>query len=333
MSLSDLQIRSGTVLVFAENSSMGQMVRWRDGCRWSASRLQGPFLLYREVEASNSNASSASAEPERDVRFVNTVVRGKTKFVTNGMAKRTLTLTGSDGNRYRVISYFYPSDVGHLYGDAVPADKTPNLATPSQLPEFARFTNKVIVPAYTMPDLSNNAFEPIYICIFIFIVVLSSSSTSSRQVMDSPRNQRVQSHARVNDQRPLYHHHQQQRPTPYPSPHQPSYNNYNNSSDSNKQTETRIMHSTIPIFQIQQRNPQSASSANLSESHESCSRTKNLSATASSSSLASSSSSSCSCGGLGIRKAADYFRSDPFWTEFPVTLAPIKEKKMNGAEL
>ncbi|KAJ3286813.1 hypothetical protein HDU79_006180, partial [Rhizoclosmatium sp. JEL0117] len=159
MSLSDLTIRSGTVLVFAENSAMGQMVRWRDGCRWSASRLQGPFLLYREVEASSNTSSS---EPERDVRFVNTVVRGKTKFVANGMAKRTLTLTGSDGNRYRVISYFYPADVAHLYGDPVVtvSEKVQMLSTPSRMPEFARFVGKTgPLPSFTMPDLSYQALR------------------------------------------------------------------------------------------------------------------------------------------------------------------------------
>ncbi|KAI8619762.1 hypothetical protein BC830DRAFT_709187 [Chytriomyces sp. MP71] len=43
----DMQIRSGTVIVFAEISS--QMKRWRDGERWSPSRAHGPFLLYRYV--------------------------------------------------------------------------------------------------------------------------------------------------------------------------------------------------------------------------------------------------------------------------------------------
>ncbi|KAJ3100515.1 hypothetical protein HK100_004697 [Physocladia obscura] len=173
MSLSDLQIRSGTVLVFAENSSMGQMVRWRDGCRWSASRLQGPFLLYREVETSSTSCHSRlQLDRENDPpRFINTVVRGKTRFVINGLAKRTLTLSGSDGNRYRVISYFYPLEVGHLYGDPVVAsssscvtdkgdiDSIGRLSCPSSLRQFSRFLGVVCVPTFTMPDLSYTALS------------------------------------------------------------------------------------------------------------------------------------------------------------------------------
>ncbi|KAJ3089170.1 hypothetical protein HK100_007836 [Physocladia obscura] len=155
------------VLVFAENSSMGQMVRWRDGCRWSASRLQGPFLLYREVETSTTSSNSPPDRENDPPRFINTVVRGKTRFVINGLAKRTLTLSGSDGNRYRVISYFYPSDVGHLYGDpVVPSsfassvtDKidigsSGRLSCPSSLPQFSQLLGAVCVPQLAMPDLS-----------------------------------------------------------------------------------------------------------------------------------------------------------------------------------
>ncbi|KAJ3243179.1 hypothetical protein HDU77_010513, partial [Chytriomyces hyalinus] len=62
----------------------------------------------------------ASTEAEQCTRFRNTVLRPQTRFVPNGLAKRTITLTGSNGLRYRVISYFYPPSVAHLYGDPVP---------------------------------------------------------------------------------------------------------------------------------------------------------------------------------------------------------------------
>ncbi|KAJ3253203.1 hypothetical protein HDU77_004693 [Chytriomyces hyalinus] len=86
--LSQVNIRSGTVLVFAENTHHSMMVRWR----------------------------------------------------------------GSDSKRYRVISYFYPSDVAHLYGDppeasivlrhaSDPKVVPPNvsLCTPAQIPSIRRF--------------------------------------------------------------------------------------------------------------------------------------------------------------------------------------------------
>ncbi|TPX68835.1 hypothetical protein CcCBS67573_g07029 [Chytriomyces confervae] len=136
-SLSHLRIRSGTCLVFGDDQSKhadgkGHTARWRDGGRWSRSRLQGPFLLYREVESTKNCAPAedtyskflltvASTEAEQCTRFRNTVLRPQTRFVPNGLAKRTITLTGSNGLRYRVISYFYPPSVAHLYGDPVPA--------------------------------------------------------------------------------------------------------------------------------------------------------------------------------------------------------------------
>ncbi|KAI8841792.1 Gti1/Pac2 family-domain-containing protein [Chytriomyces cf. hyalinus JEL632] len=134
--LSHLRIRSGTCLVFGDDYSKhgdgrGHTARWRDGGRWSRSRLQGPFLLYREVEPTKTNVPSedtyskflqtvASTEPEQCTRFRNTVLRPQTRFVPNGLAKRTITLTGSDGQRYRVISYFHPANVAHFYGDQDP---------------------------------------------------------------------------------------------------------------------------------------------------------------------------------------------------------------------
>ncbi|TPX56705.1 hypothetical protein CcCBS67573_g09325 [Chytriomyces confervae] len=133
LDLSHVNIRSGTVLVFAENNHHSMMVRWRDGERWSPSRIHGQFLLYRTTGA-----------------------RPNTRLVPNGFAKRTITLTGSDSKRYRVISYFYPSDVAHLYGDPPeasivarhPSDPRvvpPNvsLCTPAQIPSIKRFLARV----------------------------------------------------------------------------------------------------------------------------------------------------------------------------------------------
>ncbi|KAI8843178.1 Gti1/Pac2 family-domain-containing protein [Chytriomyces cf. hyalinus JEL632] len=153
-SLSHLRIRSGTCLVFGDDQSKhadgkGHTARWRDGGRWSRSRLQGPFLLYREVESTKNCAPAedtyskflltvASTETEQCTRFRNTVLRPQTRFVPNGLAKRTITLTGSNGLRYRVISYFYPPSVAHLYGDPVPVG-TSLLMRPGDFSELKPF--------------------------------------------------------------------------------------------------------------------------------------------------------------------------------------------------
>ncbi|KAJ3024931.1 UNVERIFIED_CONTAM: hypothetical protein HDU68_007648 [Siphonaria sp. JEL0065] len=107
-------IQSGTIVIFAENNANSQMVRWRDGKRWSPSRPQGPYLLYREVESSTKTTFVGSTT-EQSTRFTNMALRANCRFIPNGLAKRTIGLTGSDGLKYRVISYFYPIDVEHFY--------------------------------------------------------------------------------------------------------------------------------------------------------------------------------------------------------------------------
>ncbi|KAI8830324.1 Gti1/Pac2 family-domain-containing protein [Chytriomyces cf. hyalinus JEL632] len=154
--LSQMNIRSGTVLVFAENNHHSMMVRWRDGERWSPSRIHGQFLLYREVASTRNTQHSPLTTAETCTRFSTSGARPNTRLVPNGFAKRTITLTGSDTKRYRVISYFYPSDVAHLYGDppeasvvfrhasdprVVPANVS--LCTPAQIPSIKQLITRV----------------------------------------------------------------------------------------------------------------------------------------------------------------------------------------------
>ncbi|KAI8611217.1 Gti1/Pac2 family-domain-containing protein [Chytriomyces sp. MP71] len=96
------RIRSGTVIVFLEQTSDMMRIRWRDGLQWSASKLSGSFLLYREVERSRPN-HSANDYSKNDCLFNITAssLRPNTRMVPGGLAKRTVTITGTDGKRYR----------------------------------------------------------------------------------------------------------------------------------------------------------------------------------------------------------------------------------------
>ncbi|KAI9330862.1 Gti1/Pac2 family-domain-containing protein [Obelidium mucronatum] len=136
-------ITSGTCVVFQEGVSNGMLQRWRDGLLWSSSRIQGSFLLYREVKPVDDikspipkHAKEPSSSP-----FSNTIVRGNYKHVPNGFAKRTITLEGSNGKKYRVICYFYPKHVAHLYEGLAPSDGNADvlLTCPSETPQFAKF--------------------------------------------------------------------------------------------------------------------------------------------------------------------------------------------------
>ncbi|KAI8610434.1 hypothetical protein BC830DRAFT_1145796 [Chytriomyces sp. MP71] len=135
------------------------MVRWRDGERWSPSRIHGQFLLYREVTSTRHDSNVRNELPETCTRFNTSGARPNTRLVPNGFAKRTITLTGSDGNRYRVISYFYPHDISHLYGDEISDVAPPTtregsrgnrnvpagvlLSTPAQNPNLKRFVSRI----------------------------------------------------------------------------------------------------------------------------------------------------------------------------------------------
>ncbi|TPX51947.1 hypothetical protein CcCBS67573_g09977 [Chytriomyces confervae] len=150
----DAKLRSGSVLVFAESSGI---TRWRDGENWSPSRIHGSFLLYREVQPKTMDKVPFLAQYQKS-RFGTTSFRPKTQPVQHGFAKRTVSIVGSDGNRYRVISYFFPKDVTHLCGeddesglaesesaagfrDRRCAIKGVNLKTPSEDVELARFSS------------------------------------------------------------------------------------------------------------------------------------------------------------------------------------------------
>ncbi|KAJ3073824.1 hypothetical protein HDU98_000566 [Podochytrium sp. JEL0797] len=126
---SSCQIRSGSVVVFTQKSSEAHSIRWRDGGNWTTSKLSESFLLYREAEPIGSpyrGRETCSLYPAG-------TLRPGTQLVPDGMCKRTITLTGSDGLRYRVISYFRPIDVEHHFFST---STRGFLMTPSLLPEF-----------------------------------------------------------------------------------------------------------------------------------------------------------------------------------------------------
>lgn len=110
------QIRSGSVFVWDEREA--GMRRWTDGKSWSASRVSGSFLTYREMEG------------KRGSGFTNTAPRGKLasksmdgsrtgdsdqdgedgpdgyRYKPDGLMKQSFSITTSDGRHLHLISYF-----------------------------------------------------------------------------------------------------------------------------------------------------------------------------------------------------------------------------------
>ncbi|KAJ3281772.1 hypothetical protein HDU79_010508 [Rhizoclosmatium sp. JEL0117] len=126
---SNSSVRSGSVVVFTQKSNDAHSIRWRDGRVWTTSKLSEGFLLYRESEP----ASKPNRGRETCGLYPAGTLRPGTKTIPDGMCKRTITITASDGNQYRVISYFYPKEIeGYFTG----RPHSCALKMPSDMPEF-----------------------------------------------------------------------------------------------------------------------------------------------------------------------------------------------------
>ncbi|TFK84170.1 hypothetical protein K466DRAFT_234386 [Polyporus arcularius HHB13444] len=115
-------IRSGAIFVFTEEES--GIKRWTDPYLWSASRMQGNFLMYRERDdhhdprtgspyhCSAVGPSTELAElldPELEHYILGSWNKGK-GLKQNGLMKKTISIS-IEGTVYHLISYYYPSDV------------------------------------------------------------------------------------------------------------------------------------------------------------------------------------------------------------------------------
>ncbi|KAI9338234.1 Gti1/Pac2 family-domain-containing protein [Obelidium mucronatum] len=151
-------IRSGSCFVFSDTSV--QMKRWRDGERWSPSRAHGSFLLYREVESTRHAVATSSnnTEPQFQAKdpsssfgaaanqnipglepsFSEKTLKPNTRILPDGLTKRTISMFGSDGQKYRVISYYTRKDVVHFFG--FPHHQgIIKLKTPTEVPILRKF--------------------------------------------------------------------------------------------------------------------------------------------------------------------------------------------------
>ncbi|KAJ3377867.1 hypothetical protein HDU84_008131 [Entophlyctis sp. JEL0112] len=117
LEIARLSVRSGSVYILPENSRY--LKRWKDGLQWSPSRSYGHFLLYRQVrQIDNSTTAGESILhteslniPGVDPRFAQSSLKDGMQIMENGLTKRSITVKGSDGCVYRVISYYNRKDI------------------------------------------------------------------------------------------------------------------------------------------------------------------------------------------------------------------------------
>ncbi|KAI8827614.1 hypothetical protein BJ741DRAFT_714227 [Chytriomyces cf. hyalinus JEL632] len=148
--MSGVRIRSGTVLVFAEKTAKVEKMRWRDGLNWSYSRISGSFLLYREVEPIPQHSyNNTPPQILENSEFILRSVRPNTQLIPGGLAKRTMTVEGSCGTKFRLINYFYPNHVQHHYDTTSSINSIDHavLHTPRQDALLRRYYNHPLEPA------------------------------------------------------------------------------------------------------------------------------------------------------------------------------------------
>ena len=106
-------IRSGSVFVWDEREA--GMRRWTDGKSWSASRVSGSFLTYREMEGKRGGAHAAAARagktPESKGSDEDQGEGGEEgpdgyRYKPDGLMKQSFSITTSTGQHLHLISYY-----------------------------------------------------------------------------------------------------------------------------------------------------------------------------------------------------------------------------------
>ncbi|CAG8076304.1 unnamed protein product [Penicillium olsonii] len=109
-------IRSGSVFVWDEREA--GMRRWTDGKSWSASRVSGSFLTYREMEGKRGGGSVSQGSSARGGKTPES--RGSDddrgdgtdegpdgyRYKPDGLMKQSFSITTSNGQHLHLISYY-----------------------------------------------------------------------------------------------------------------------------------------------------------------------------------------------------------------------------------
>jgi hypothetical protein len=168
-------IRSGSVFVWDEREA--GMRRWTDGKSWSASRVSGSFLTYREMEGKRGGSAYAVSSNARGTKTPDSNSEADPsqngegeegpdgyRYKPDGLMKQSFSITTSQGQHLHLISYYSRS---HPTAQGLRQPSTdPNLASiqPAKglYPE-STINDQSSVPAVTrspMVGVPNYAMSP-----------------------------------------------------------------------------------------------------------------------------------------------------------------------------
>ncbi|KAL2003278.1 hypothetical protein VTN02DRAFT_4399 [Thermoascus thermophilus] len=143
-------IKSGSVFVWDEREA--GMRRWTDGKSWSASRVSGSFLTYREMEGKRGGGSvSRGGKTPESTRGSDDDREGGEegpdgyRYKPDGLMKQSFSITTSTGQHLHLISYYARSH-----------PTAPNLQQPSTDPALRHIRpQKGLYPESTVNDQQN----------------------------------------------------------------------------------------------------------------------------------------------------------------------------------
>ncbi|RIB10018.1 Gti1/Pac2 family-domain-containing protein, partial [Gigaspora rosea] len=115
-------IRSGSVFVWDEREA--GMRRWTDGKSWSASRVSGSFLTYRELESKRKSNSLNLTIP----------------YKHGGLVKQSFSITTTSHQKLHLICYYTKADV---------------INEKLQIPSHDEKLKSIVIPKGMYPETSN----------------------------------------------------------------------------------------------------------------------------------------------------------------------------------
>jgi hypothetical protein len=146
-----LRIGSGCVFIWDEHEA--GLKRWTDGKSWSASRVSGSFLCYREMDFSKKRGAGSSSNNSGDDEEL--------RYKKDGLYKQSFSLTTATGLKLHMISYYKRSDLTLLKQPSkdeafssiqIPMDLYPdNTTNGTTVPAVTRVP---MAPSDTMPLLA-----------------------------------------------------------------------------------------------------------------------------------------------------------------------------------
>ena len=139
-------IKSGSVFVWDEREA--GMRRWTDGKSWSASRVSGSFLTYREMEGKRGGSNMDKSANRDGVQGNEADSDGGGpdgyRYKADGMTKQSFSITTNNGQHLHLISYFSRASA-----------TTQNLMQPSNDPQLRHIRpEKGMYPESTVHEQS-----------------------------------------------------------------------------------------------------------------------------------------------------------------------------------